>query len=383
MRDDVSTNSQLQKLQALGQLAGGVAHDFNNILSIIEGYARMLERQLGVQHPARDKLNHILAATQRGAGLTRQLLAFGRQQILPDTMCDLSHTVREAEFLLKALVTNRIALHISTPHDAIWIPCSSDMVTQILINLAANARDAIPENGDLWIDVRPLPHQATLIVADNGSGMKPEVADRIFEPFFTTKPQGKGTGLGLSMVAGLMQQVDGSVTAHSHLGIGTSFVLTFPREQKETSCEWPKAPLDDMNRALRQKTILVVDDEESLLPILEDELVGMGMKVLKAANANSALVLQNDYKDTIDLLLTDVVMPGINGVRLAEIMAELRPETGVVFMTGYPNRADVNTHTSPLPQDALLVPKPFHTEQLSPALVQALNRVRHVMPSES
>lgn len=368
-----------QKLQSLGQLAGGVAHDFNNILSIIEGYARILERQFGPTHDANEKLQHILAATKRGAGLTRRLLAFGRQDILSGKICDLTQTVRESEALLKPLLSERIQLEISLPAHSLYVPCDADVISQILLNLATNARDAIQDSGNVWIRVTAdSASRASLSVIDNGCGIPEDILTRIFEPFFTTKPQGQGTGLGLSMIAGLMQQMQGSIDVESIAGHGTKFLLNFPR----TSA--PALPLKESHRqdtSLKQKTILVVDDEEALLPVLQLQLQELGMKVLQAANAERALVVQEDYQEPIDLLLTDVVMPGMNGAKLAELFTSLRPETGVVFMTGYPNRGTAIGHASPLPQDALVVPKPLSPDELSPALEKALRLVR-TMPKE-
>lgn len=369
---DQDQKLHMQKLQALGELAGGVAHDFNNILSIIEGYARMLERQLGWEHPAYEKLEPILAATRRGASLTRRLLAFGRQQILPQGQCDLAQVVQENEVLLRPLLTYRVGLHLLLPQEPVFIGCDADTISQILINLAVNARDAIKEQGAVWIAVAAHDNDVKLVFSDNGSGMLPEIQARIFEPFYTTKPQGQGTGLGLSMIAGLMQQLNGQIEVNSRPNEGTQFVLTFPRVAAQAVTEAPSliTPAD-----LRNKTVLIVDDEEALLPVLEAQLKELGMKVLKAANADKALMLQEDYDGKIDLLLTDVVMPGLNGVRLAELATSLRPEMGVVYMTGYPNRGAAAQQGASLPPQALVLPKPLPLDELSPTLQKALARV--------
>lgn len=375
MTTDFQHQLHTQKLQALGQLAGGVAHDFNNILSVIEGYTRMIERQIGWEHPAHDKLQHILTATKRGASLTKRLLAFGRQQILPDASCDVMQVIRDNEVLLKPLLTRRIDLVIPDTAEKFFIPCDADTLSQILINLAVNARDAMPEGGTITLELRGTADIVALTFSDTGAGIAPDILPKIFDPFFTTKEQGKGTGLGLSMIAGFMDQLGGTLRVQTALGKGTQFILTFPRTQDKKHT----GNRDDfycVDSSLKDKTVLIVDDEEQLLPILEEQLHEMGMKVLKAANADSALILQEDYQGKIDLLLTDVVMPGLNGVRFSELLQSIRPDIGVVYMTGYPNRADIVDRASPLPENALVIPKPFQPENLSPALLAALQRVQ-------
>jgi two-component system cell cycle sensor histidine kinase/response regulator CckA len=369
--------SHTQKLQSLGQLAGGVAHDFNNILSIVEGYARMIERQLGPHHPAQEKLQHILIATKRGASLTRRLLAFGRQNLMMDTCCDLVHVVRECEILLQPLVSKKVEIYKHLPDYPLYVPCDSDILSQILLNLAVNARDAMRDNGSLWLHVsEDEPDKVILSVTDNGMGIAEDILPRIFEPFYTTKPQGQGTGLGLSMIAGFMQQMQGDISVESKLGHGTKFILTFPRQPTPASVQTETKT--SSTEKLRQKTVLIVDDEESLLPILEAQLQELGLKVLKAANAEAALVVQEDYPEPIDLLLTDIVMPGIDGGHLAELFTSIRPETGVVYMTGHATRGTDIGQEHHLPKNALVLPKPFAPDSLSPALEAALARVQHI-----
>ncbi len=364
-----------QKLQALGQLAGGVAHDFNNILSVIEGYARMIERQLGREHPMHDKVDHILTATKRGASLTRRLLAFGRQQILPEASCDIAQVIRDNEVLLQPLLTRRIHIALPATRELFYVPCDDDTLSQIIINLAVNARDAMPDGGTITMNLSGDADTVTLRFADTGFGIPPYVLPKIFDPFFTTKEQGKGTGLGLSMVSGFMRQIEGDIRVTSETNKGTIFTLIFPRAQTKNKFADDKKDSHTGYSLLRDKTVLVVDDEEQLLPLVEAQLQDLGMKVLKAANADTALILQEDYRDKIDLLLTDVVMPGLNGVRLSELLQSLRPDIGVVYMTGYANRADTETHMSPLPRDALVIPKPLQPDSISPALLAALQRV--------
>jgi two-component system cell cycle sensor histidine kinase/response regulator CckA len=368
---------QQQKLLALGQLAGGVAHNFNNILSIIEGYTRILQRELGGNPDIVEKLHNISLATQRGGALTRQMLVFGRQHVGPGKACDLVGALNDSTTLLRPLLGPHISLGLYAPATPVFIPCDSDMLAQMVMNLVTNARDALVESGSptptVRLDVAATDTRVFAFVTDNGTGIPAHILPHIFDPFFTTKDQGKGTGLGLSMVAGLMHQIGGAITVESTLGTGTCFTLDFPRASPMSLITPQQQTRPD---TLTQKTILIVDDEESLLSIIEDDLQHMGLRVLKAANAANALVLQQQYKDSIDLLLTDVVMPGITGVQLAEKFSEFRPDTGIVFMTGYPFRGEAAPGGGArMPDNALVLPKPFHTSGLSDALQKALDRV--------
>lgn len=368
---------QQQKLLALGELAGGVAHDFNNILSIIEGYARMLQRDMEADAIAAEKLRHISLATRRGSALTRQMLAFGRQHIIPPKNADLVDVVRENRGLLDPLLNGRVQVSLTLPDGPVYVPCDADIITHIIINMTTNARDAMPDGGTVTFHVVPSDGRALLMVSDTGTGIPPDILPRIFDPFFTTKDQGKGTGLGLSMVAGLMQQVGGYISVNSSPGAGTCFTLDFPRVDGAPVSLSQRVATQPEQPILEEKTILIVDDEEELLGIIEDDLRHMGLRVLKAANAARAMVLQQEYKGSIDLLLTDIVMPGISGVQLAEKFAEFRPDTQVVFMTGYPHRGDAARlgACAHMPDDALVLPKPFQTVRLSDTLQKALNRI--------
>lgn len=379
LSDEEIKRQRAQKMQALGQLTGGVAHDINNILAIIEGSTRMLEKQLGPQNPHMERLSAILQATQRGADLTKRLLHFGHSNPMPTPRCDLVASVLENKTLLRPLLSSRIDLVFRLPSQPVWIHCDEDSLTQILINLALNARDAIPHSGTVTIEVLTSSEKAVLAFADTGRGIDPEIMPYIFDPFFTTKTREGGMGLGLSMLHDVMTSLGGTVDARSALGYGTEFSVVFPRVGFQAV---PKPELNAVNMALQNKTVLIVDDEEELLPILENQLATMGLKVLKAANADVALLMQENYPEHIDLLLTDVVMPGLNGVRLAEMMCDTRPEMGVVYMTGYTRNPDIINTLAPLPEAALIVPKPLDTNILSDALEQALLRVQQMTASD-
>lgn len=240
-----------QHLQSLGHMAGGMVHDFNNLLCVIEGYARILERQFEQDSAAQEKVKRILVATKRGAGLTRRLLSFGHHDLANDTSCDLVRAVRETEILLKPLIDDRIKLELFLPKNPIHVACDVDSIVQILINLAINARDAIHESGHLRIQVTVENNEtAILSVMDNGSGIPKEILQHIFQPFFTTKPQGKGTGLGLSIIAGLMEQVKGSIHVESVPGNGTRFDLRFPRVKPPKTKPKPASKIVNISPAM-------------------------------------------------------------------------------------------------------------------------------------
>ncbi len=354
--------SQSQRLESLGQLAGGVAHDFNNLLSIIDGYARVTKKAVTGNQQAVNYLDHIGKAVERGAALTSRLLTFGRHKVAKDTVLDLGQLVKEQEPLLRPLMDASIALSINA-QDLTPVEITPDALCQILLNLCINARDAMPDGGTLIIDCLrdQKTGRAKLQVIDSGFGMTPDIQAKIFDPFFTTKGQGKGTGLGLSMVYGLITDMNGSIDVESKPGSGTVFTLWIPlsesmsmehKTEEFNSCE----NLDGL-------TVLVAEDEPDLLNLVCGMIEGMGARVLRASNGNQALQVQEGYEGQIDFLLTDVVMPEMNGVRLAEIFHLCRPAAKTLFMSGYPATGQMARIA--LPEGALLMPKPVNFERLS------------------
>lgn len=371
--------AEAHKLEALGQLAGGVAHDFNNILSIIDGYARIAAKEADVPPGIVDFLDKIRQSVRRGAALTRQLLAFGRKNTVQEGRVDLGALVADHEGLLGPLLDASIRLHIDVQDD-VPIACAPDLIGQILMNLILNSRDAMPEGGDIDVEVEAMhriqPRQARkqgdyacLRVRDNGTGMDNATQRRIFDPFFTTKEQGKGTGLGLSMVYGLVQQMKGYIEVDSAPGKGTVMSLYFPLEKSDNADMASENDSDvesgDMPR-LKGYTALVAEDEPDLLALVASMLTDMGMTVLTAANGNEALARQEGYEGHIDFLVTDVVMPEMSGVRLSELFTSLRPDSKTVFISGYP--AAGNMARIELPRDACLLPKPVAYERLADIL---------------
>jgi signal transduction histidine kinase/ActR/RegA family two-component response regulator len=358
--------AEAHKLEALGQLAGGVAHDFNNVLSIIEGYARMAAKELVEQPEVGSYIEKIKQSVKRGAGLTRQLLAFGRKNIVPEAIYDLSNLVIDHEALFKPLLDASMTLHIECGKE-IFIECAPDAISQILMNVIVNARDAMPSGGHIYLNVSEHKRlalkgttgdYACISVRDTGTGMDSETKRRIFDPFFTTKPHDKGTGLGMSMVYGLVEQMKGAIDIQSESGKGTIINLYFPlsHEKQKRQIRQIDNGMGGSVIRLDGYTALIAEDEPDLLTLVATMLGDMGMNVITAANGNEALARQEDYDGQIDFLVTDVVMPEMNGIKLSELFTSLRPDSKTLFISGYP--ASGNMARIELPQGAHLLSKP-------------------------
>ncbi len=363
---------QTQKMEAIGKLAGGVAHDFNNILSIVEGYIRLSESAIQRGEDVSQYFERIKKAVTRGSGLTRQLLMFGKHRVSENKIVDVCDQVKEVESFLEPLLGVNFKIRIQSPDHPIYIRASSDAIYQIIMNLVINARDAMGGIGDVVIRISAEDNsegyqRAVLKVADTGCGIDENIIGKIFDPFFTTKEQGKGTGLGLSMVYGIVQQMGAQISVSSQLNEGTVFTIHFPVVDR--SADDVKAAITS-HADLHGKTILVAEDEEDLLIIIKGILRDFGMVVLSARNGQEALVLQDDFSEKIDFLLTDMVMPELGGLKLAHLMKDIRPETSVLFMSGYPDR-DENASFN-LPSDAIFIAKPVQPDFLRKILEQIL-----------
>lgn len=362
-------DAQSQKLESLGLLAGGIAHDVNNILSVIEGYAQIALRQPGAEG-ARAELQKILQATQRGAGLTRQLLAFAQQRVDPPESLDLAEAVRAQEVLLNPLLGPDTQLVLSTGAEPLWVMAAGDFITQILINLTVNARDAMPSGGAVQIACRAVGPEALLSVQDTGCGIPPAVLPHIFDPFFTTKPRGRGTGLGLAVVHGIVRQLGGRLETDTAPGGGSCFKIFLPRIAAPAAIAVEAAPATEFS--LKGRTVLIAEDEPELRDVLGILFAGMEMKVLSASNGNDALALQRGYAGKIDFLLTDIVMPGMDGLQLGALFEAARPDSNVIYMSGYPLTGARGEGR--LPPDAEVMTKPLRESKIRDILRRALER---------
>lgn len=355
------------KLEAIGQLAGGVAHDFNNILSIIEGYARMAQTAHKKGKPIDEMLEKIQQASKRGSGLTRRLLTFGKLKIAEEEVIDLGEELLDMEALLNPLLGATFHLVMPPAERRFCVKSTKDSMVQIVMNLVINSRDAMPHGGDIIVKTsEDREGYVSLSIEDSGIGMDDFTLQKIFDPFFTTKSQGKGTGLGLSTVYGLVKQMSGEIAVESQVGKGTKFTITIPIVESSHDDENDLMRPDENSVSLHGKTVLLAEDEPELLHIMADTLGEFGLHVLAARNGNEALVIQDAFEGPIDFLLTDMVMPELGGLKLAELIKEIRPETAIVFMSGYPVRGDQAEVV--LPEDAIFLAKPIVPENLKQVL---------------
>jgi len=380
---------QAQKMEAVGQLAGGIAHDFNNTLSIITGYSDLLQIKLPVGDPAHRHAEEITKAGHRAGALIRQLLAFSRKQIIQPVVLDLNAATREFEKMVHHLIAEDIEITFKRSPDLGRVKMDPGQVEQILMNLAVNARDAMPQGGSLCIETANVDLDETyagqnvhvtpgsyvmLSVSDTGCGMDKETQLHIFEPFFTTKGAGEGTGLGLSTVYGIAKQNAGHISAITALGKGTTFRLYLPRLGDDASePSLPPRAVETIH--LGTETVLLVEDEDPLRMLTRICLKSNGYSVLDAPNAAAALELAKKHGGHIDLLLTDVVMPGMSGRELAKRLIALRG-VKVLYMSGYNN--DLGDHHGILDGDTVLLDKPFTLHSLLTKVYEVL----HTGPSD-
>jgi PAS domain S-box-containing protein len=376
--DRLSLEAQLrqsQKMEAIGLLAGGVAHDFNNLLTTILGYSDLLSQALGPESAHAEEVDQIRKAGERAADLTRQLLAFSRKQILQPVVLDVDSVVRDTEKMLRRLIGEDIAFTLSLDSASGCVKADPGQLEQIVMNLVVNARDSMPRGGRLTIQTRNCDvgrvqartlaglkpgSYVCLSIRDTGEGMDRETLSRIFEPFFTTKEQGRGTGLGLSTVYGIVKQSGGYIAAESEPGKGTTFRIYLPRVSGRGEAA-PAAREAAFSRG--SETILLVEDEAPVRGLALRVLEQSGYKVLEAASAKEAVRLSADEGDPIDLLVTDVVMPGVSGPELARRLAVTRPDMKVLFVSGYTDDAVVRSDW--LAPNQHFLQKPFGPDTLS------------------
>ena len=376
---------QAQKMEAVGRLSGGVAHDFNNLLGVIIGYAEFLQESPATDNSLRGSVDEILKAGKRAASLTRQLLAFSRQQVLDPKVIDLNSVVSDMDKMLRRLIGEDVELSTVLGPALGRIKADQGQLEQVLMNLVVNARDAMPVGGKLLIDtanmimdeafvrrypypVQPGPY-VCLTVADTGVGMDAETKARAFEPFFTTKEKGKGTGLGLSMVYGVVKQSGGYIDIESAPGTGTTFKIYLPTVADQVKAE--SAPREATSFT-GSETILVAEDEASLRTLTRTTLELCGYKVLEAKDGVEALEVSDRYSGPIDLLLTDMVMPGMGGRALAQEIVRSRPEIRLAYMSGYTGQA-VGSQ-GPVDPGSVFLMKPFTREILTRKIREALDQ---------
>jgi PAS domain S-box-containing protein len=378
---------QAQKMEAIGRLAGGVAHDLNNALTAIGGFAELALGDLAPDHPAYADVQEARKAAERAGSVTRQLLAFSRRGVFEPRPFRLSETVDAIARFLGRLLGEDVRLELDLAPDTPFILGDPGQVEQAIVNLAVNARDAMPEGGRLAMTVRvqdvddafaashvPMTpgRYVALTVADTGHGMSDDTRARIFEPFFTTKPVGKGTGLGLSMTWGTVKQMGGFVFVDSRPGVGTTFRLYFPPAQQAPAAD-PAPPPDEHAGAAApaHSTVLVVDDEPSVRSLVFAALRNEGHRILLAASGDEALKTASEMGDAIDLLLTDATMPGTNGIELARELLARRPEMPVIVMSGY---TQDHLAVGDLGVNVSMCQKPFTPRELRQRVKQALSR---------
>jgi PAS domain S-box-containing protein len=378
--------SQSRKMEAIGQLAGGVAHDFNNLLTVICGYGDLLIKQRDLSESGREYAGEILEAAKRASQLTRQLLAFGRRQVLQARTVNLNNVIADLEKLLRRLIGEDVELCAAYAPDLGLVKVDPGQIEQVIMNLAVNARDAMETGGRLTIQTanvsfdRHCPDLAAvqnsepcvmLSVTDTGSGMDPDVAARIFEPFFTTKEVGKGTGLGLAMAYGIVKQSGGDIQVYTEPGRGTTFKIYLPR-LPQTFEAVPESSPFDLRPLKGTETILVLEDEQSLRNLMRQVLSGVGHTVLDTGDPDEAIRFCEEYPGEIALLVTDMVLPKLSGPQVAERLLKLRPAMRIIYTSGYPGKAA----TSPLRQQGSVFEKPFTPDAL-------IRKVRQTLDSDA
>jgi two-component system cell cycle sensor histidine kinase/response regulator CckA len=378
---------QSQKVEAVGCLAGGIAHDFNNLLTVIKGYSQLSSIELKEGDPLRGNIDEIQNAADRAASLTRQLLAFSRRQVMEMKVLDLNTLLRDLEKMLRRVIGEDIEMVIQLAEDLGRVRADVGQIEQVIMNLAVNGRDAMPNGGKLTIetanveldefyarshgDVKPG-HYVMFSVSDTGVGMTPEVRERIFEPFFTTKEKGKGTGLGLSTSYGIVKQSEGDIWVYSVQGKGTTFKIYLPRVNE---------PLEEIRKEVLKEelprgneTILIVEDEEEVRKLAGKILERQGYRILEASQGDDALRISERHGGPIDLILVDVIMPGMSCSELAKHLKSPHPKMKVLYMSGYTDNAIVRHEV--LEKGVNYIQKPFTMEGLA-------RKVREVLDKDS
>jgi two-component system cell cycle sensor histidine kinase/response regulator CckA len=378
---------QAQKMEAVGRLAGGIAHDFNNLLMVIQGHAELLTDRMKPGESLRRNAEQIQEASQRATSLTRQLLAFSRKQMLAPVVLNVQAVVSDMGKILRRLIGEDVELVTVNAPDLKRVKADRSQIEQVIMNLAVNARDAMPRGGKLTIETTNVEFDDSysrapvvlmpgryvmLAVTDNGCGMDADTQAHIFEPFYTTKEKGKGTGLGLATVYGIVKQSGGYVWVYSEIGRGTTFKIYLPSVEEEVAPQEIRKAVASLPRGT--ETVLLVEDEEGVRELAKEYLESCGYKVLVAQNGQAAIDLVSKHFGPIDLIMTDIVMPGLSGSDLAKKVQSLRADIRVVYMSGYTDQAII--HHGILSSDVLLLQKPFTMSTLAHKLREALSTKR-------
>jgi len=366
--------AQAQKLEAVGRLAGGVAHDFNNIVTAILGHAEMARDVTPEESPAREDLDQIIRASGRASELTGQLLTFSRKQVAQPRRMDLNGLVEETRRLLERLIGADVRLRVEPFESPVIVHADPGQLEQVLMNLVVNARDAMPAGGTLTVRVRHAGERALLEVQDTGIGMSPDIQARIFEPFFTTKERGKGTGLGLAMCYGIIHQAGGAIDVESAPGAGSTFRVQLPVASSDSLDALPVLRSGSQVAPLGgTETILLAEDEPMVRDLAVRVLEGLGYRVLVGRDGTDALAVSDGFRGRIHLLLTDVVMPGLSGPELATWLAGERPDMAVLYVSGYaPDSASL---AEALRSGAGFLPKPYNPADLAREVRITLDRL--------
>jgi signal transduction histidine kinase/CheY-like chemotaxis protein len=376
---------QSQKMEAVGQLAGGIAHDFNNSLTLIKVCSQLALQELKETDPIREKIQQIDEATTRSGDLARQLLTFSRRHIEEKKILDLNDLLKNLNKMLRRAIGENIELLNKFSDGLAKIKGDPGQIEQVIVNLAVNARDAMPGGGKLTLEtanvdldqeyarthirVTPGPY-VMLSVTDTGKGMPPEIKEHIFEPFFTTKEEGKGTGLGLFMVYGIVQKNGGHIRVESEPGMGTTFTIYLPQAEHQRE----EARDEESGEKLPGggETILVVEDDSDLRRLMAQALKRQGYRALEAANGEEGLLVFDKYRQEIDLIVTDIVMPMMTGFELTDLLGPLCPQMKVVYISGYPDNPRLQQRN--LISDANFIPKPFSLEDLATKIRRVLDQ---------
>jgi CheY-like chemotaxis protein len=370
-------------MDAIGRLAGGVAHDFNNILTAVLGYAELLLSDPSMSATHRADISEIQKAAKSAATLTSQLLAFGRLEIVHPTVLDLNLLVQELGAMLGRLIGEDIEIGYGLAPDLDPVKADRGQIEQVLVNIIVNARDAMPNGGKITVEtmnldldegyanrnlsVVPGPH-VVIAISDTGCGMSADVQEHLFEPFFTTKATGKGSGLGLATVYGIVQQNGGALSVYSEVGHGSTFKIYLPRAERESRAA--AEPPIQASASTGSATILVVEDDGSIRELACRVLAGHGYAVLAASNGEDAKGLCEQHPGPIHLLLSDIVMPGMSGPAVAQLLKTIRPEMKVLYMSGYTDDAIVRHGV--LVHDTPFLQKPFAPSRLAEKVVEVL-----------